>query len=50
MLIVVNSIIERLNEDLEVVEMLRILWIDDERKHVVVINIDDHRNMCQRRI
>lgn len=45
MLIVVNSIIERLNEDLEVVEMLRILWIDDERKHVVVINIDDHRNM-----
>ncbi|CAM3938072.1 Mu transposase C-terminal domain-containing protein [Cohnella lubricantis] len=45
MLIVVNSIIERLNEDLEVVEMLRVLWMDDVREQVVVVNIDDHRNM-----
>lgn len=45
MQIVVNSIIERLNEDLEVVEILRILWIDVEQKNAVVVNIDDHRKM-----
>lgn len=42
---VVNSIIERLSEDLEVVEILRILWIDGEQKNAVVVNIDDHRKM-----
>lgn len=39
MLIVVNSKIERLNEILETVEMLRVLWIDDEYEQVVVVNI-----------
>lgn len=45
MRIVVNSIIERLNEDLEIVEVLRILWINDQQKIAVVVNIDDHRRM-----
>jgi len=43
--IVINSIIERLNENLEVEEVLRVLWIDDERENVVLVNIDDHRKM-----
>ncbi len=45
MQIVINSIIERLDEELEVVEVLRILWIDEEQKIAVVVNIDDHRKM-----
>lgn len=45
MLIVVNSIVERLNEDFDSVELLRVLWIDDLREYVVMVNIDDHRNM-----
>jgi len=45
MFIVINTIIERLNSDLETVELLRVLWIDEDRKQVVVVNIDDHRKM-----
>ncbi|TQR40164.1 Mu transposase C-terminal domain-containing protein [Paenibacillus popilliae] len=45
MKIVVNSIIERLSEDLEIVEIIRILWIDDERKQAAVVNINDNRNI-----
>ncbi|MGZ0043081.1 Mu transposase C-terminal domain-containing protein [Paenibacillus ottowii] len=45
MFIVENSIIERLDENLELRETLRILWIDEERENVVVVNIDNHRDM-----
>jgi hypothetical protein len=45
MYIVVNTIIERLNSDLETDALFRVLWIDEERKYTVVMNIDDHRNM-----
>lgn len=43
--IVINTIFERLNSNLETEELLRVLWIDEDRKYVAVINIDDHRKM-----
>ncbi|WP_145410813.1 Mu transposase C-terminal domain-containing protein [Paenibacillus xylanexedens] len=42
MQIVINSIIERLDEDLNVIEILRVLWIDEEQRNVVVVNINEH--------
>ena len=45
MLIVFNSIIERLNENLETEEILRVLWIDEEQELLVVVNILDQREM-----
>ncbi len=43
MKIVLNSIIEYLNEDLEVTEILRVLWIDNKYENAVVVNIDSSR-------
>lgn len=45
MLFVFNSIIERLNENLETEEILRVLWIDEEQELLVVVNIKDDRKM-----
>lgn len=44
-MIVVNTIIERLNINLETEEILRVLWIDDVGKYAAVVNINDHRNI-----
>ncbi|WP_043111676.1 Mu transposase C-terminal domain-containing protein [Paenibacillus pasadenensis] len=43
--LVINSIIERLNVNLETEVLLRVLWISDDKKNVVVVNINDHRKM-----
>lgn len=44
-MIVVNTIIERLNINLDTEEILRVLWIDEVGKYAAVININDHRNI-----
>ncbi|GKU76630.1 Mu transposase C-terminal domain-containing protein [Paenibacillus sp. L3-i20] len=43
--IIINSIIERLNVSLETEALLRVLWISDDMKNVVVVNVNDHRKM-----
>lgn len=45
MFVVVNTIIERLKSNLETDELFRVLWIGEDRKHMIVMNIDNHRNM-----
>lgn len=40
MLIVQNTIIERLNDENETVALLRVLWVWEEENYIVVINID----------
>lgn len=41
MKIVVNSVIERLSENNEIEDLLRVLWIDAELENVVVMSIKD---------
>jgi hypothetical protein len=43
LLIMFNTIIERLNIDLETEVFLRVLWMDENKKYIVVVNINDHR-------
>ncbi|MEE4570744.1 Mu transposase C-terminal domain-containing protein [Paenibacillus polymyxa] len=42
---VVNSVIERLDENLETEQLLRVLWIDEEGDQVVVMSIENNRKM-----
>jgi len=43
--VTINTIIERLNIDLVTEAFLRVLWLDENWKYVVVVNISDHRDM-----
>ncbi|UQZ33640.1 transposase [Paenibacillus sp. PK3_47] len=45
MLIVENTIIERLNDENETVALLRVLWVWEEENYIVVINIDNSREI-----
>lgn len=41
--VVVNSVIERLSEEYEIEDLLRVLWIDAELEDVVVMSIKDYK-------
>ncbi|ETT74141.1 transposase [Paenibacillus sp. FSL R7-277] len=45
MQIVINSIIERLDEDLKAVEVLRVLWLDSNQEEAVVMDVSNLRKM-----
>lgn len=45
MQVVINSIIERLDEELKVIEVLRVLWLDSSQDEAVVMNISNLRKL-----